>query len=138
MEVQIDSKEDTYEIVKLQCWNFLQNQFHKAFLGKHIESQCPYTKGDNNIIEEIDLPSLQFSSSEPMGQFQPNLANSILGWRALKVLPIRTSPLKRNNVMIYFIALRTCVDWFELVSQVSVEAHGPLVYTSNLFYKMKR
>ena len=60
-----------------------------------------------------------FSSSSPeqLGQFQPNLAQCILGWRGFKFV----SSLNQH----YDIVI--CVYWFELFSQVSNVAHGPLV-----------
>ena len=75
------------------------------------------------------------SSPEPLSQFQPNLAQSILGWRdsiLYKKEPFNSH--KDNND--FFSSLNQhydiiiCVYWFELFSQVSDVAHGPLVFNS--------
>ena len=75
---------------------------------------------------------------------------SIFGWRGLNVL-IRTIQFSKResgvfvhliNVMIYFIDLRKCVYWFELVSQVSDIAHGTLLFqwwqSTNQYYTRTR
>ena len=43
------------------------------------EGLCPFPKGDNYKIAKLHLQILKCSSSEPLGQFQPNLAKSIFG-----------------------------------------------------------
>ena len=87
-------------------------------------------------IVEIHYQVWKYFFSEPLGLFQPNLAHSFLGWKGLDVLQIRTIQYQKRdngiflliiNVMIYFIVLHKCVYWFELVSQMSDMAHGPLV-----------
>ena len=37
------------------------------------------------------------SSTEPLGQFQPNLAQSILGWRGLKFVQMKGPPFPRGD-----------------------------------------
>ena len=72
------------------------------------------------------------SSPEPLSQFQPILAQSIIGWGGfkfllkkkqsiiLKLLMFSSSLNQRYDIII-------CVYWFELFSQVNYVAHGPLV-----------
>ena len=60
--------------------SFRQN-WHKAFLGEgdSSEGQCPFPKGDNNITASENTFNKFKNPSEPLGNFQPNLAQSILG-----------------------------------------------------------
>ena len=125
------------------------------------------------------------SSPEPLGQFQPNLAQSILGWRGFKFVQMKGTALFQGEIItkywkyidkikkiffsrttepistklgtkhpwvkgiqislneepinspiinnVFFSSLNQsydiiiCVYWFELFSQVSDVAHGPLV-----------
>ena len=55
------------------------------------EGPCPFPRGDIYEITEIHWRILiKFSSPEQLGKFQPNIAQTIRGWRGLKVLQIRT------------------------------------------------
>ena len=68
------------------------------------EGQCPFPRGDNNIIVEIHLPSLKNLlqlSSEPLGKVQQNLAQSILGWKELKVLQIQDHSILKKKIMFF-------------------------------------
>ena len=81
------------------------------------------------------------SSPEPLCQFQPNLARSILGWRGITFVPKwdnnKIAKFKYLLILNYLasfmiyvhviIALLKCIHWFKLVSRVSDVAHGPLV-----------
>ena len=96
----------------------------------------PFSRGDNYEKAIIHWRNLKLFSSTT-GQFQPNLAHSFLRWKGLDVLQIRTIQFQKRdngiflliiNVMIYFIVLHKCVYWFELVSQMSDVAHGPIVF----------
>ena len=94
-----------------------------------------------------------FKSIEPLGQFQTNLAKSIPGWRDLNlfkwkghtflhqeiiITKLHRTFTKFKNLLIlnYWANFIICIiktslryiNWFELVSQVSDLALGPLVY----------
>ena len=66
--------------------------------------------------------------------FQPNLAQSILGWKKLKVLQIRTIQLFKvdNGFFFHLHNLSKCVYWLKLamVSELSDVAHEPLVFVN--------
>ena len=63
-------------------------------------------------------------------KFQPNLAQSIVGWRGFKF-----SILMKFSSLNQHFDIGICVYWFELFSQVSDVDHGPLVLYSVFFLK---
>ena len=59
---------------------------HKLSLGEGDsiwtnEGPVYFPMGDDNEMAKINWQHFKISSQEPTGQFQPNLAQSILGWR---------------------------------------------------------
>ena len=49
------------------------------------EGSRPFSGGDNYEIAKIHWQISNSSSSEPLRQFQPNLAQSTFGWRGFKI-----------------------------------------------------
>ena len=45
--------------------------------------------GDNSEIVNFYSKYIKTSSPEPLGQFEPNLAQSILGWRGFKFVQMK-------------------------------------------------
>ena len=61
----------------------------------HHSNEGPglFPRGDNyDLIAKIHWR--KFCSPEPLGQFQPNLAQSILGWRSFKFVQIKGPTLR--------------------------------------------
>ena len=92
-----------------------------------------FPKGDHYEIAKIHWQNLKKSSSpEPLGWFQSNLAQSIDVWMGFNFVQRRTIYSHKDNNG-FFSSLNQrydiiiCVYWFELFSQVSDVAHGPLV-----------
>ena len=50
---------------------------------------------EQKYIHEIN----QSSSTEPLGHFQPNLAQSIVGWRGFKFVQMKGSPLFQGEII---------------------------------------
>ena len=70
-------------------WANFNQIWHNAPLVKGIqgcsnERTHPFPRGDNYKKAKINCWIKKTSSPEPLGQFQPNLAQSILGWRRFK------------------------------------------------------
>ena len=42
-----------------------------------------------------------FSSEEPLGQFQPNLAQSFIEWRELQILQLRIIQLPKRDDLVF-------------------------------------
>ena len=57
----------------------------------------PFPRGDNEIAKYID-DILKSSSLEPLGQFQPNLAQSILGRWGLKFVQMKGHSLFQGEI----------------------------------------
>ena len=72
----------------------------------------------SSVVCLCPFSSFSSFSPEPLGQFQPNLAQNILGWREFKALLF--------NVW-YNYSCAQIRDWFELVSQVKDVDHELLV-----------
>ena len=53
------------------------------------EGSRPFPRGDNYEIVKIHWQNLKTSSPEPLSKFQPNLAQSILGWRGFKFIQMK-------------------------------------------------
>ena len=99
---------DNYEIVKIH-WQFSKIFFRTSRpiatkLGpKHPwvkriqncsnEGFCSFFQGEKIMKLRKYIDNFRKSSSEHLGQFQPNLAQSILGWREFKIVLMKGSAL---------------------------------------------
>ena len=64
------------------------------------EGPLPFPRGDNYEIAKIHWQNFKKSSSpEPLGQFQPNLAQSILGWREFKFVQMKGPALLQGEII---------------------------------------
>ena len=64
------------------------------------EGPRPFPRGDNYEIVKIQWRNLKtWSSPEPLGQFQPKLAQSILGWRGFKFLQMKGPALFQGKII---------------------------------------
>ena len=76
-------------------WANLNQTWHKASLGEGDSSLFlkkvlrPYPRGDNYEITKYIDKFLKTSSPEPLSQFQPHLAQNILGWRGFKFINMK-------------------------------------------------
>ena len=75
-------------------WANFNQTCHKASLGEGNSSLFkwrapPFSKGRLLRNSENKLTKFKKSSPEPLSQFQPNLAQSILGWRGFKFVQIK-------------------------------------------------
>ena len=67
----------------------IKHPFVKGIQVYSNEGPCPFPRRDNyQIVKYID-EILKSSYPEPLGQFQPNLAQSILGWRGFKFVQMK-------------------------------------------------
>ena len=80
------------KIILKNHWTNLNQIWHKAFLGE--EKQSFFQMDGPALFQGERITKLQkyinkikkSSSQEPLNQFQPNLAQSSLGWRGLKLV----------------------------------------------------
>ena len=102
---------DNYEIAKIHLWNIkiffskttwpistklgTKHPWVKGICVCSNEGSCPFPRGDNYSIVKIHWRNLK-SSPEPLGQFQPNSAQNILGWRWFKFIQMKSNFIPIN------------------------------------------
>ena len=154
---------DNFEIAKIY-WRYLKNllknywakfkqTWHKASLGDGDSNlfkwrPTPFSKGDNYEIVKIHLPNLKIFFSRTIWPISTKLdtkhprVKGNQGFTNIKDLSIVKKEMmgfySLNQHYDIVIALVKCVDWFELVSQVSDVAHGPLVKLKFIHWIYKR
>ena len=105
---------------------YTKHPWVKGILGYSNEWPRSFLMGDNYEIANI----WKFTSPESLGKFRPNNP-----WVKETQCFANNDHIK-EEIIIFFspdqhyyiiIALRKCVYWFELGSQMSDVAHGPLV-----------
>ena len=62
--------------------------------GPHL-----FPRGDNYEISKIHCRLLKSYSPEPLGQFQPNFAQSILGWMEFKFIQMKCPALFKSEII---------------------------------------
>ena len=91
----------------------------------------PFQRGDNYKIAKILTKLKKFSSPKQLRQFKPILSEGIFVSSNEKTIDYN----KVNNaffLLLINVMILSCVYWFELFSQVSDVAHGPLVFLLGL------
>ena len=92
-----------HHLLQNQWANFSQT-LHNASLGEGDSilfkwRAHPFLRGDNYEIVKNTLTILKKSSPpEPLGQFQPNLTQSILGWRGFKFVQMKGPALFKGEI----------------------------------------
>ena len=88
-------------ISKLQC----NNNVSLVFSSPELKAQVSFSDRLSSVVCLSVRPSVcklfTFSSSspEPLGQFQPNLAQSIPGWRGFKFVKMKGHTLSKGEII---------------------------------------
>ena len=77
-------------------------------------------RDDNKITKNMLKKFLKSSSLEPLCQFRPNLAQSILGWRGLKFSYIKDYLILRKEQI--FFSLNLCYSIIKLCTTVFIDS----------------
>ena len=128
-------EEEIKKITKINFKNFLHwanfNQtWYKASVGEEHSSFFkwmlpPFSRRDNSQKVIILQRNFKKNCQESLRQFQPNLAQSILGWKGLK-LKNSDWGLKRMRVIqmfCLFVCLFVCLEFFLGEDNSSLLAH---------------
>ena len=65
----------------------------------HLSSVVCLSVRPSVCLSVCKLFTFSFSSPEPLGQFQPNLAQSILGWRGFKFVQMKGHALPKGEII---------------------------------------